>query len=197
MARRSRPCTFVPTRITVAALEWIYRLTSFWINSEGYMACSLQGSTLAVCTSSVGGEEANDPGISTTTLYATDMFDAFIPVTLTNSLPPVPTGDDWDYTDNYSSTDDYWETASKLTSKSRATAKATGSSLATQTSSGSASAKPTASGSGLAATTAPSSGSASTSSKPTTIVSGAGAAPAITAAAQLMMGGAAVAFALL
>jgi len=58
--------------------------TSSVLAFTGYIDCTMTGGS-AVCTESFGGEEANDPGMSTTTLDPTEFTS--MAVTITDSLP--------------------------------------------------------------------------------------------------------------
>ncbi len=57
---------------------------TYLFRSTGYIDCSLAGfpATAGVCTESFGGDEANDPGMSTTTLGSTDI--TYFPVTISD-----------------------------------------------------------------------------------------------------------------
>lgn len=137
----------------------------------GYIDCTLSGTTDGVCTESFGGDEANSPGMSTIALSSSDF--SYIPVTLTDSLPPN--------TDFGTATSTGGQTSSSTTLASTAS---------------NTSVKNTSSAGKSSSTSG--TGSAASQSTGSTSSSKAGAAQAmITGKAQWVVGGAAAALALL
>ncbi|PMD18758.1 hypothetical protein NA56DRAFT_647641 [Hyaloscypha hepaticicola] len=139
----------------------------------GIFDCSLAGTSSAVCVQPNGGSGANDPGTSTVTLTGTDYTSMPVTIVSADALTTGNSGSELDPTPTGSGT----ATASGTGIKSGPTT--VGSVTPTMTSS-------MASGSG---NVAPQSGSTTSSSH--------AGGPAITGNAMLVMGGAAVAMAVL
>ncbi|CAG8973715.1 hypothetical protein HYALB_00006987 [Hymenoscyphus albidus] len=144
--------------------------------------CSLDF-TSAICTASVGGEAANSPGIATETVTGNDY--AFQKVTLTSKMPAINTA--------IPTAPDYIRSTKAPTASS--TFATSGTARRTGSSSGSATAQSTGTPSGSAsAITSPQ--STATPSPPSSS-SQAGGQAMITPRPEWMIGGAAVAWALL
>lgn len=119
------------------------------MSSSGYVDCSIGGTTTAVCTESDGGLEANFPGISTYTLAATDLTDAYQTAALTTSSLSVlgyaasatsasttASGSGSTATSGVKSTSTGSSTGSKTSTGTAASATGTGTAKSTSTSTG-------------------------------------------------------------
>jgi len=97
----------------------------------GYMDCSLYGTTSAVCIESFGGNQANDPGMSTTTYSGTDQ--PYMPVVITGAAAvstPGPVAASTTTTSSEGSSTSSGTAATKTSTSSGLTKTSTGSSSA-------------------------------------------------------------------